>query len=198
MKKNKTMSGDSIIEVLLAIAIFSAVAVSSLATMNRGLANVETALEETVARSEIDAQANLIRYIHAGYESTPNNMANESDTYEQLWENITDPDNITDAPNLDQECTNNTPSGFILKNDDHGIAFQRINSYSESGGIPRANGANGTGNDIWIAAARSSDESYYDFYINTCWYSPGSQTGTTLHTTIRLINPDNHIQKGEK
>ena len=31
---------------------------------------------------------------------------------------------------------------------------------------------------------------YYDFYIRTCWYAPGSNDSSTISTTVRLFNPD--------
>lgn len=196
----KTKRGDSIIEVLLAIAIFSAVAVSSLATMNRGLANIETALEETVARSEIDAQADLIRYVRSGYQSTPTayvlnqtGVGGSPDvqvTYKKMWDDIIA--SVGGDTKINSSCTSNTPNGFVLRNTDYGISYQKITSYSSSGGIPKAK--EGNSNDLWVTAVggggSGGTSAYYDFYINTCWYTPGSSVGTTLYTTIRLTNPD--------
>lgn len=195
----KIKRGDSIIEVLLAVAIFSAVAVSSLATMNRGLANVETALEETVARSEIDAQANLIRYIYSGYTLIPGSNvyhdAASTENYAGVWDKMVNGAGDS-AAQIETTCTNNHPEGFVLMNNKNGISFQKINQYTESGGIPKSNNVikddetGSYGNDIWITTVKGGDDAYYDFFINTCWYSPGSSTGTTLYTTIRLVNPE--------
>lgn len=64
-----TRRGDTLIEVLFAVAIFSLVAILSIVMMNAGVAGAERALEITTARSEINSQADAIRFIHSSYVS---------------------------------------------------------------------------------------------------------------------------------
>ena len=78
--------GDTLIEVTLAIGIFSMVAVSVVAVMGNGTAGAETALETTLTREEIDAQADALRFIHSSFLSDQNH---EDDRYAKLWEAIT-------------------------------------------------------------------------------------------------------------
>ncbi len=85
--------GDTLIEVTLAIGIFSMVAVSIVAVMGNGTASAETALETTLAREEIDAQADALRFIHSAFISDENH---EDDRYAKLWEAITK--NANDNP----------------------------------------------------------------------------------------------------
>lgn len=61
--------GDTLIEVMFAIAIFAAVAIISIAMMNLGVANAERSLELSTARNELNAQAEAIRFIHSSYTS---------------------------------------------------------------------------------------------------------------------------------
>ncbi len=63
----RSKRGDTLIEVMFAIAVFSLVAVLSISMMNLGLANSETSLEFVVARNELNAQAEALRFIHASY-----------------------------------------------------------------------------------------------------------------------------------
>ena len=56
--------GDTIIEVLLAVTIFSLVAVGSMVLMNRGVAMAQQSLETTLVRQQIDAQAEMLRFVH--------------------------------------------------------------------------------------------------------------------------------------
>lgn len=37
---------------------------------------------------------------------------------------------------------------------------------------------------------KNGEPKFYDFYIRSCWYSPGKTTPTTIGTVIRLNNPD--------
>lgn len=59
--------GDTIIEVMFAIAIFSLVALLSVSMMNGGVNSAQTALELSTARSELNAQAEVLRFAHASY-----------------------------------------------------------------------------------------------------------------------------------
>lgn len=79
--------GDTLIEVTLAIGIFSMVAVSVAAVMSNGTAGAETALETTLTREEIDAQAEALRFIHDSFISDQNH---EDDRYSKLWTAITE------------------------------------------------------------------------------------------------------------
>ena len=66
-KDSTKKHGDTIIEVTLSITIFSLIAVLSLNLMNNGVSNAQRTLEITMARNEIDAQAEALRYIHSSY-----------------------------------------------------------------------------------------------------------------------------------
>lgn len=55
--------GDTIIEVVVAFAIFSAVALATMMIINNGVAITQRNLEITLVREQVDAQAELLRYI---------------------------------------------------------------------------------------------------------------------------------------
>ncbi len=59
--------GDTIIEVLFAITIFSLLVVGSLSIMNQGSAIAQRSLEISLVRNEIDAQAETLRFLNASY-----------------------------------------------------------------------------------------------------------------------------------
>lgn len=85
--RKKIFSGDSIIEVTLGITIFSLVAVTGMAIMNRGLNQAQRALEITMARNEIDAQAEALRFIHNNYVAE-RQLSEDRRNYTDLWEKI--------------------------------------------------------------------------------------------------------------
>lgn len=78
--------GDTLIEVALAIGIFSMVAISVVAVMVSGTSSTQTALETTLAREEIDTQAEALRFIHASYIS---NSDDDKNPFAKLWKEIT-------------------------------------------------------------------------------------------------------------
>ncbi len=82
-----TKKGDTLVEVLLAVGIFSMIAISVVAVMSGGTSEAQLALETTLTRQEIDAQAEALRYIHDSYISDKNSENTELVTV-SLWEKI--------------------------------------------------------------------------------------------------------------
>lgn len=91
--------GDTLIEVMFAVAVFSLVAVLSITAMNLGVTNAESALEIAAARSEINAQAEALRFIHSSYVSEKtlptydslNPIERQTEKYQQyteIWQAI--------------------------------------------------------------------------------------------------------------
>ena len=96
-RKQKIFSGDSLIEVLLGITVFSAVSVGGSAIMNSGLNQAQRSLEITMARNEIDAQAEALRFIHNNY-IAEREFSEDKWQFTDLWNKIVDstidPDDI--------------------------------------------------------------------------------------------------------
>ena len=86
MNKLKTLlkRGDTILEVTFAISVFSLVSVLSLQLMDRDVAIVQGALESEMARNEIDAQAEALRFIQNSYASE-RELSSSKREYEKLW-----------------------------------------------------------------------------------------------------------------
>ncbi len=116
--------GDTLIEVTLAIGIFSMVAIAVVAVMVSGTSNAQTALETTLAREEIDTQAEALRFIHAAY-LADKETGEGNDPYSLLWKEIVKnaykPNNTANdatflqySPSTCQEIYNNA-SGVISK-----------------------------------------------------------------------------------
>ncbi len=87
MIKRVGKRGDTLIEVMLAVGIFSMVAVAVVAVMSGGTSSAQTALETTLAREEIDAQAEALRFVQASYIADKND--GEESKYSKLWKTIT-------------------------------------------------------------------------------------------------------------
>lgn len=74
--------GDTLIEVTIAVGIFSLVAIAIASVMSGGMSGAQTSLETTLTREQIDTQAEALRFIHAGA------VAGDGE-YKKLWDNIT-------------------------------------------------------------------------------------------------------------
>lgn len=91
--KNLFKRGDTIIEVTFAITIFSLISVITIQLMDRDVAVIQSALETEMARNEIDAQAEALRFIHNAYLSERELSTNKNSSdknkdvveYRDLW-----------------------------------------------------------------------------------------------------------------
>lgn len=81
--------GDTLIEVTLAVGIFSMVAVAVVSVMSSSTSGAQTALESTLTREEIDAQAEALRFIQSSYIADKGTDDEDKQRYVNLWKKIT-------------------------------------------------------------------------------------------------------------
>ena len=184
--------GDTLVEVLLGVTIFSLVAVVALETMNRGMAIAQYSLETTLVRQQVDAQAEMLRYAH--------DMKNDT------WKKLVDNNSVSvsavnsNEGNLGAEkCPDDfstkefalaaTPSLAskisILNNPgDYKAAetYARVDSdtkktYGVSVRLVKPSTTTG-----------SRDSNKYDAYIKACWMPVGSKMPATIGTIVRLYD----------
>ena len=82
-----TRRGDTLIEVMLSISIFAVVALLTINLMNDGINTAQRTLEVAMARNEIDAQAEALRFIHHSYVAE-RQMTSDESNFKYLWNNI--------------------------------------------------------------------------------------------------------------
>lgn len=82
--------GDTLIEVVCAIVVFALVSVIALTLMNMGVTSAQAALETTMTRNEVDAQAEAIRFLQSAYIAERGFPA-ERQQYADVWRKITQP-----------------------------------------------------------------------------------------------------------
>jgi len=200
--------GDTLIEVLFAITIFSLVAVGSLAIMNQGSDTAQRALEITLVRNEVDAQAETLRFLNssfiAAYQSggatypgtTPagqwqlmeNSIIATGNSQASPFGNIT----TCPAPPAGSFILNTHNATFIAPSDGKlslAQSFAQV-AYDGGGQVTMAYG-------IWVEAVRSAtvagnnqaNAGYIDFNIRACWDSPGQSVPVTIGTIVRLYEP---------
>ena len=200
IKRQRREQGDTIVEVVLAFAIFSLAAVSSMQILSKGVAATQRNLELTLVREQVDSQAEMLRYIR---DSDDGNL-------KRLWASLVAPDALVATPSsLSDSCTV-APRAFYLStvvntarpNDTTisrvGITDQLVSlGEGQRGNYTYAqmsyNGESISGSTgIWIEAARAeaasstSGPQAYDFYIHACWDSVGLNTPMTSGTIVRI------------
>lgn len=214
VRGNIKFRGDTLIEVLFAITIFSLVAVGGLSIMNQGTATSQRALEITLVRQEIDAQAETLRFLNSSYVSAYQSGVSLSSATPagqwQLMENYIINDPIASASNFGGLNTDNScpdpqtiKGSFFLDTKNAKFVDRKtgegtmvpVDTFSQINYDSLPISAEG----IWIEAVRSaaiSDKNdpqynagYLDFHIRACWDSPGQSIPVTIGTIVRLYEP---------
>lgn len=202
--------GDTLIEVLFAVSVFSLVAVGSLSIMNQGTATAQRSLEITLVRQQIDSQAEALRFLNASYVAAYPNVDALDGSLANQWLSIQGSiqpgkaDPITGGA----ICPTFAPIGSFILNtkstDDTEPRFKNVggspNSYfqpatSFSQVRYKADNTVDHADGIWIEAVLDTSNKaqthadYIDFHISACWDSPGQSTPMTIGTIVRLYEP---------
>lgn len=99
-KTKKTLYGDTIVEAVVAIAIYSIVAVLALSSMSSGLSTAQRNLESTMSRTAIDSQSEALRYYYESYIAAKSGKKDDA-YYGKIWEEISPKGSDVDPVSLD-------------------------------------------------------------------------------------------------
>lgn len=195
--------GDTLIEVLIAISVFSLLVIGALAIMARGSAAAQVSLETTLVRQEIDAQAESLRYLHDSYVAAYGSTIPAGSAAARWQSLMANNALVSTAPASDfsQKGTTTCPAGptnrrFIINPnftrvvvDGASNPFVQASSYAQVTGDTMA-GTKARG--MWIEAVKSPNQDgnigYVDFHIRACWTNSGSQVPITTGTIVRLYD----------
>ena len=184
--------GDTVVEVLLGVTIFSLVAVIALETMNRGMAIAQYSLETTLVRQQVDAQAEMLRYAH--------DMKNDT------WKKLVDNNSVSVSAVNDNEGNlgvEKCPDDFSTK--EFALAAtpslaSKISILNNPGDYKAAETYARVDSDTKktygisvrlvkpSTATGSRDSNKYDAYIKACWMPVGSKMPATIGTIVRLYD----------
>lgn len=184
--------GDTLVEVLLGVTIFSLVAVIALETMNRGMAIAQYSLETTLVRQQVDTQAEMIRYAH--------DMKNDT------WKKLVDNNSVSVSAVNDNEGNlgvEKCPDDFSTK--EFALAAtpslaSKISILNNPGDYKAAETYARVDSDTKktygisvrlvkpSTATGSRDSNKYDAYIKACWMPVGSKMPATIGTIVRLYD----------
>lgn len=178
--------GDTIIEVILAVTIFSIVVVGAMTIMNSGIAMSQRSLEITQVRHQLDGQAEMLRYVR--------DRAGDDPVYAAMWGSITGSrqvDNPISILNVDRcpegSAINSSPNRrFTLRPSGGRVAFSGALYSSEPATYAKVTPVRSEGISIQITEAEGGGA--YDAHIQACWYGPGSSRPATIGTIVRLYD----------
>ncbi len=192
--------GDTIIEVLLSITVFSLLSVGAMTIMNQGTNSAQRALEITLVREQIDAQAESLRAAHQAYTA----LTNSADRSSSQWSQITA---LPESGNATEPTTGGCPepsnSAFIMNPKNAtlhrgGTAWftNMNNSTSPYAQFDTDPSSRAPAHGIWIErrlVENDDDTSVVnaqEFTVRTCWFGAGmNDTPLTIDTVVRLYDP---------
>lgn len=212
--KSKQM-GDTLVEVAIAISVLGVMLAASMAAINRNLMTIMNSAERTAIRSQIDSQAELLRYawnnniklqgasagglsgmtlreaLRNGY------IGNGSeDTVKKRTCGVEQGNDRLGGGSF-WLAVNNTGSNaktavkFIGSVDQFGWGGHGGSTTvaSKVQNMPTTGGDNGRVAGIWIDAYKAAPSRWYvDFYIRACWTPYGSPTvgSGRMQTVVRF------------
>ncbi len=249
----RRLKGDTLVEVSLAIGIFSMVAITVVSVINGSANSAQSSLEATITREEMDGQAEALRFIQsafiAGGEAVDSSGKSK---YERLWDTLSaraidlsklsasdrdavlkyNPVTCDEIYRSDNNAGWNTlkkQNAFIINtramstNDINNIIvsyspsiFKTATTYpriiyggntsdalynpSKVTGALKITGVEG----LYVIGVRDKDgtvivsdtdssttikSAFIDFYIRSCWFTPGADRASTISTLVRLYDP---------
>ena len=196
--------GDTLIEVTLAIGIFSMIAIAITAVMSSGTSGAQTSLETTLAREEIDTQAEALRFIQTAYATNKNDT--ENNKFRDLWQEIKEHAIKMDSGGTWTEAKRNavlqyTPSSCETKdlfpNDDIGNAAFIINPRT-LGTFEKGNGVKGIPSVYIRRAASTTNTARFtqpSIYPRLVFAS--SATGAAADDAIIEEGDNNYLYRAE-
>lgn len=189
--------GDTLIEVLLGVTVFSLIAIGGMSIMNQGTATAQRTLEVNMVRQEIDSQAETLRFMHAAHINSLGSISSSVWRDEILPNRISG--NATTFGTLSPEgaCVATHPTeSFILNTRTATVHRQAVMQLAETYSQLRYDGFTASSplmsaQGIWIepVAGTYGGSTYTDFHIRACWESPGQGVPSTLGTIVRLYEP---------
>lgn len=211
---DKLNRGDTLIEVLISVTIFSLVAVSGISIMNQGTATAQRSLEITLVRQELDAQAESLRFMNAAFLNEYNkNQTLYTGAAAQAWYNLRQQISTADVVSpfgvngVNNKCPARPAKSYIVNTRTlttynltaaNYLPAPNTSTYSKVVYDPAAanpsNAAIIVVDGIWVEAVKGrradqTDADYIDFHIRACWEAPGQSIPMTLGTIVRLYEP---------
>lgn len=193
-RSQKTQQGDTLVEVLLAIAVLSAIIVAVITLMNYGHAMGRDSLERSQVTALMTEQSEMLQYIRDSYANAPQE---DKDQYPAvLWKDLSTTWTAAVEP---AGCKINTKP-FFLDRTFVGAGKDFTTSIQAFDGTTISEGSSNyvstyakPGSGLWVEAERPAAGSvgvdYINFHIKACWSPSGQGPKQEAKTVVRLYMP---------
>lgn len=177
--------GDTLIEVLLAMAILSAVIVGALVMMGRGQALGQDSLERSQVTAFMTDQSEILQYIRDGYDLA----ATDTEYPAKLWGPI-----LARLGTANPDGCSSNGKGFYFKKDysatNNEVTLEPFDASTiNEGSANFVSTYAQPGDGLWIEAEKATSSNYIDFYIKACWRTVSGDIKQEAITIERLYVP---------
>ena len=187
--------GDTIIEVLLAFTVFSLISVGAMTVMNQATNASQRALEITLVRQQIDAQAEALRAAQQAFSRT-------ADPANSQWFKFAKSGAANNTIHFASQtaCPTNgviNSSGAFTMDPSTATYVMGSTWYKDitaASARPYAQMVGTESYGIWIERSYRPGNvnlpNSYDFTIRACWFGAGmAERPMQIETTVRLYEP---------
>lgn len=204
MLKRHFRPGDTLIEVLFAVTVFSLVVVGSLSIMNQGSNATQHSLEITLVRQQIDAQAESLRFLHDSYVAAYQPQVTYTGPAAQ-WSALltsltaTPISSATTFQGVSSTCPTPQNGSFIINSNSATFLTGNSMKFTPATGFAQIDYTKSPieAQGVWVEAVRSpltsdptqANAGFIDFHILACWPVNGSNVPATIGTIVRLYDP---------
>ncbi len=205
----RRQQGDTLIEVLFAVTVFSFVVVGALTIMNQGTAASQRALEISLVRQQIDGQAEALRFMHNAYvavyqpgitfNTTDGATSPAEEWYKMLNSGIT-AQSASAFSGTGTTCPTPPAESFVIDTrnvvfvDGSGVSLRPSVTFAQL--LYRTGDVFAESQGLWVEAIRSpvntgdqGNAGFIDFHIRGCWEAVGLTVPLTTGTIVRLYEP---------
>lgn len=176
--------GDTLVEVLIAIAVLSTAIVGGLGIMNFGYGIANNAVERTQVQASMNSQLSMISYARDAYiQAEQQPSSGGARAWQAIMSHVTN-----GAPNT-SVCNGVTPQpsgGFYIKEDIATFDTASVTAYNGTAATTLAL----PGSGMWIEGRKAGGAvNYVDFYVKSCWSAVGAGSDQMSRTVMRLYVP---------
>lgn len=174
--------GDTLIEVLVAVAALATVITLFYSIMQGSFAQGQIALERSVTQARMNGQAAMLREAQNRY------LNAQTEAAKTTWNNIVN--NVVEARPLksdEEACSANAtrPKFFLTTNS----STSTVAAYT--GTLKRSQSYPVPGEGMWIegykvSSPTSGGRAFYAFYLKSCWTSSFGGQDQAMRTIVRL------------
>jgi type II secretory pathway pseudopilin PulG len=200
--------GDTIIEVIVAVALFSSVLVMTFTSLNQSSAAALRTYEISQVNEQLDAQAQTLRFLHESYVSNYSNgvtynlsdgATSPGEEYQKVLDKVASAGLTSASPYSGvTSCPSPAPAGSFGLNtrmarvQDNTASLLTATTYAQA---TYPSGANSPVSlrGIWIEGIRTPAASgrlgFIDFHVRACWTTVGVPVPSNVGTIVRLYDP---------